>query len=229
MGRGGMHQRMPGVFGTVSSLSGDTIVVSSKAWGPNNSQSGSQASAATSYSVDATNASVMKNGTASSLSAIAVGDTVMVQGTVSGTSVTATKINDGMPQGMPGKGGVMGGKPTIGIQGNGEPVVGGSVSAVNGSSLTVASKAGPTYSVDASAATVFKGNATSSVSAVAVGDNVVVQGTVNGTAVTASSAMDQGAPQSGNASSTAPHGPMGGMGGIFGAIGGFFKNLFGFF
>ena len=42
-------------------------------------------------------------------------------------------------------------------------------------------------------ATVVKDNATSSISAIASGDNVIVQGTVNGTAVTASSVIDQGA------------------------------------
>src|ERR1700739_1563294 len=85
--RGGMMQRAPGVFGTVSAISGDTITLQSKGFGQN--------ATATTYTVDATNATVTKNGSASSLSSIEGGDTLMVQGTVSGDNVTATKINDG--------------------------------------------------------------------------------------------------------------------------------------
>ena len=53
------------------------------------------------YTVDATNAKVMKSATSgvkpttATIADIQVGDTVMVQGTVSGTSVTATSIFDG--------------------------------------------------------------------------------------------------------------------------------------
>jgi hypothetical protein len=209
-----MGGRAPGVFGTVSAVSGNTLTVTSKG-GPNSS------STATTYTVDASNATVMKDNATSSVSNIAVGDNVMVQGTVSGTNVTATRIEDGIPQGM-GKGG----GAVASFQGNGEPVVGGSVSAINGDSLTVTNKSNVTYTVDATNATIMKGNATSSLSAIATGDNVLVQGTVNGTAVTATTVIDQGAASS----STTSGGPMmRGMGGFFGAIGGFFQHLFGFF
>ncbi len=215
-GVGGMR-RAPGVFGTVASVSGDTITVTSKRFGPNSSSA-----TPTTYTVDATNATVTKNNAASSVSAIVVGDTVMVQGTVSGTSVAATKINDGVMTGMKG----MGAGATI--TGNGEPVIGGGVTAVSGTTLTVTNKSNVTYSVDASSATVIKGNATSSVSAIAVGDNVVVQGTVNGTSVVASSVIDQGTiPASSNTSTQG--GARGFMGGIVRGIGGFFQHLFGFF
>jgi hypothetical protein len=115
-----------------------------------------------------------------------------------------------------------------GITGNGQPVIGGTVSAVNGSSLTVTNKSNVTYTVDATNAAVVKGNATSSVAAIIVGDGVIVQGAVNGTTVTASSVIDQGSapaqvvPGSGTPAPT--HG-----GGLFGAIGGLFHRLFGFF
>ena len=78
---------------------------------------------ATTYTVDASSATVTKNGAASTVSAIAVGDTVMVQGTVSGTNVTAKTIRDGVGQGQPA------------IQGNGQPVVAGTVTAINGNSV----------------------------------------------------------------------------------------------
>jgi uncharacterized protein DUF5666 len=233
-GSNGGARRAPGVFGTVASISGDTITLTSKGFGPHASST-----TPTTYTVDATNATVTKDNAASSVSAIAVGDMVMAQGTVSGTNVTATKIMDGIVPGMmggkgmgPGRGGMA--SSTMGmhgmgasIAGNGEPVIGGGVTAISGTTLTVTNKSNVTYSVDASAATVIKGNATSSVSSIAVGDNVVVQGTVNGTAVTASSVMDQGAaPASGNSGSS---GPKGFMGGVIGGITGFFQHLFGFF
>ena len=212
--RMGMHRGAPGVFGTVSAISGTTLTVQSKGW---------QQSATTTYTVDASNATVTKNGSSSSIGAIAVGDTVMVQGTVSGTSVTATAIHDGVPVGR-GPRGAIGEQRGPAIQGNGEPIIGGSVTAVSGSALTVTTKTNVAYTVDASNATVIKNNATSSVSSIATGDGVIVQGTVQGTAVTASSVIDHGAVPAA-AQSAQQAGPFG----FFGAVGGFFHRLFGFF
>lgn len=225
-GRGGMQ---PGVFGTVSAISGTMLTVTSKAMvGPQGSNS---SAAATTYTVDASSATVMKNNATSSVSAIAVGDTVMVQGTVSGDSVTAKTIRDGVvPQGVgqPGKGPGMPGQAgaIASLKGNGEPVIGGSITAINGDTLTVTNKSNVTYSVDATNATIIVKNATSSLASVSTGDNVVVQGTVNGTSVTASSVIDQGAAAT---TSGTGSGPMRGIGDVFGAIGGFIQHLFGFF
>ncbi len=221
-GHGHMMGRMPGVFGTVSALSGTTITVASKGFGKN--------ATATTYSVDASNATVTKNGASSSVSNIAVGDTVMVQGTVSGTSVTATTIHDGMM--MRGKGpgaGAPGQATNPLIQGNGQPVVGGTVATVGASTFTITNKGNVTYSVDASSATIKKGNATSSVADIVVGDNVIVQGTINGTSITASSVIDQGIiPTATNSTTGMPNGRRGFMGGFLGALGGLFQHLFGF-
>ncbi len=229
-GWGDKGETPPGVFGSVSAISGDTLTVTSKGFG--------QHATTTTYMVDATNATVTKNGSASSVSAIAVGDSVMVQGTVSGTNVIAKTIRDGIPQlkgrdsdndwsghatsTMPHKPMPMG--PTI--AGNGEPVVGGTISAINNSTITLTNKSNVTYTVDASSALVSKGNATSSVSSLAVGDNVLVQGTVNGTSITASTIIDQGAPKT--AGNDGKPGFMG-IGNIFGGLGAFFHHLFGFF
>lgn len=235
---GGMHWgggMSPGVFGTVTAVSGNSITLTSKGMmmrgKPGSTTSTAPAPTPTTYTVDASGATVTKNNAASSVSAIAVGDTLMVQGTVSGTSVTAKTIRDlpagkagGMSTMRGGQGGPNGGASGSPIQGNGEPVIGGSITAISGSTLTVNAKAGVNYSVDASSAVVKKGNATSTVSSITVGDNVVVQGTVNGTSVVASSVMDSGAPKT-STSGTAK----GGMGGFMGAIGGFFQHLFGFF
>ena len=228
---GGMMGRMPGVFGTVSAISGTTLTITSKmpqrpAAGTTPAAGSAPVMTTTTYTVDASAATVTKAAAASSVSAIAIGDTVMVQGTVSGTSVTAKTIRDGV---VPmGKG--MGPRPQGGqapaIQGNGQPVVGGSVTAVSGNTITVTTaQGGIAYNVDASSATVTKANATSSVASIATGDKVVVQGTVNGTSVTASSVMDQGAAQ-GN---TASGGTCASRGGLMGMVQGFFQHLFGFF
>ena len=296
-----MQRRGPGIYGTVSAINGNSLTVTSNGFGENPS--------ATTYTVDATNATITKAGSASSLTNIALGDTVMVVGMVSGTNVTATVIHDGALGGMRGRGapGVIGvvasnngttltidhknpkdnstttytisvtgtstftkngvsttiGNMNVGdtvlvfgtvsgtnvtatsirdgvpspnangmmssIKGNGEPVIGGSVTAVNGSTLTVTNSSNVTYTVDAANATITKSNATTTVSGITIGDNVVIQGTVNGNSVTASSVIDNGA----NASTGSIHdglgfGHMGGLGGFFGGIGNFFKHLFGF-
>lgn len=224
---GGMHNAsgtIPGVFGSVTAVNGTTLTVTSKA------RINATSTPATVYTVDASGAQVLKNGTSSSVSSIATGDMVMVQGTVSGTNVAATVIRDGMG-GMMGKRGFgPGGRPTgtmqmppSPIQGNGEPVVGGSITAINGSTLTVTNKSNVTYTIDASSATIIKNGTSTAITNMATGDNVVVQGTVNGTSVTASSVIDQGS------STTAAGAPSSKPSfGFFGMIGSFFKHLFGF-
>ncbi|MEJ0021400.1 MAG: DUF5666 domain-containing protein [Candidatus Doudnabacteria bacterium] len=207
----GIMMRKPGVFGTVATINGNTLTVTSKVWSKGNTS----AATSTTYTVDDTNATVTKNGAASSVSNIAVGDTVMVQGTVNGTSITATAINDGMPP-RPNKGQ----NPLI--EGNGQPVIAGTVSAINGNTLTVANK-NVTYTVDATSATVTKNNAASAVSSIAVNDSVIVQGTTNGTNVTASSITDHSA-----STTTSANGTTNQHLGFFGSIGNFFKHLFGF-
>ena len=223
-GRGGAR---PGVFGTVMAVNGDTITVQSKGFGQNSIQ--------TTYTVDATNATVTKNNAASSVGDIAVGDNIMVQGTVSGTNVTATSIRDGMSGTGNNRNGSGGG-------------IFGTVASISGTSITVtgrvASSGGtaPTYTVDASSATVTKNGANSSVSDIAVGDTIMVQGTVNGTSVTATTIRD-GQPQAGsgqqkpssqgsanaqnnNSSGNSPTTSSGNS--FWDSIVGFFKHLFGF-
>src|SRR5665213_381106 len=73
----------------------------------------------------------------------------------------------------------------------------GIVSVVNGTTLTVlvpnaGNTATTTYSVDASSAKILKGTppAAASIADIAVGDKVIVQGTVTGTAVVAKNIVD---------------------------------------
>lgn len=82
--------QIPGVMGDVTAIQGTTLTIT----GDNRENS------STVYSVDASNATVLKDRATSTVSAIAVGDMVMVQGKVTGDSVAAARIIDGMV--MPG-------------------------------------------------------------------------------------------------------------------------------
>jgi len=90
---GGMRE-MPAVFGKVSAIDGTTLTVLGRA--------GTTTMATTTFSVDASNAKILKGSatTTVSIGAIAVGDFLGIEGTVSGTSVTATTIHDGLPPRM---------------------------------------------------------------------------------------------------------------------------------
>ena len=119
----------------------------------------------------------------------------------------------------PGANGQPGTMPTSPITGNGQPVIAGTISAVSGDTLTVTNKSNVTYTVDATNAKIVQGQTTIAVSNLAVGDSVVVQGTVNGNSVTASSVIDQKVSTTGT--TTQPRG-------FFGMIGSFFSHIFGF-
>ena len=147
-------------------------------------------------------------------------------------STTSNSAPNAQHTGWSGRGGI--GKMT-------PPAVFGTVSAINGTNLSVTSKASKnSFTVDASNATVMKNNATSTLSSVTVGDTVVIMGTVSGTNVTATSIRDSvigmrknnfsygtsTSPMTGtdqrDASTTPRHS------GFFGSIGQFFTHLFGF-
>ncbi len=222
--RGAIHARMPGVFGKVTAISGTTITVAGTA--------GPKGDTATTYTVDASGATVMKKGETSTVGAIVIGDSLMVQGTVTGTNVVAKTIRSGIPafgrmgdndKDGSGKKGMMPQNPII--SGNGQPVIAGSVTAISGSTLTVGTKSNISYSVNVSGATIVKSGATSTLSAITVGDNVIVQGVVNGTAIVAASVIDQPADLSeGSSDDSKPRGFFGRMGGLFGG----FLHMFGF-
>lgn len=215
--QGMMADQHMGVFGKVTTISGSTLTVERKGFGKD--------ATTASYSVDASSAKVEKSGAAATLADIAVGDTVMVAGTVNGMSVTATMIRDGFP----GRGDhPFGGAPTWPQlpPGNGQPVVMGTVSAISGSTLTVGNEAGVTYTVDATSAKVSKGGKDAALSDVATDDVVLVQGTVNGTSVTAASVIDQTFVRPAPASGTTT--PPAHRAGFFESIHGFFSHLFGF-
>ncbi|MDB5203983.1 MAG: hypothetical protein JWP09_11 [Candidatus Taylorbacteria bacterium] len=215
-GKGTMQR--PAVMGKIESISGNTLTVAARGFGKD--------TATTTYSVDATNATVFKSNATSTISSLVVGDNVMVQGTVTGTNVVAKTIRDGM--GMMRKEGE--GAMPEGFSGNGQPVVAGSVTGVSGSTITISNTSNVTYTIDATNAKVMKGKDAGALSDVALGDHVVVQGTVNGNAITATTVIDQKAPANNGGDSNGQRGQNGGQEhpGFFGAIRGFFGKIFGF-
>ena len=219
---GGPGMMKPAVFGTVTGVNGNIITMNGK-------QGFGSTTASVTYTVDATNATVKKNNATSTVSSIAVGDTIVAQGTITGTNVVATSIRDGVMMrtggpGMPGQrpGGGPGTASSTPILGNGQPVIAGTVSAITGSSLTITTASNVTYTVDASNAKVLSGQTPSSLSSVAVGNKVVIQGTVNGTSIAASTVIDQ------SLTATGPGATKGPARGFFASISQFFTHIFGF-
>lgn len=229
------NEQQRGVMGQVTAINGSTITI--QAGGPERNEDNKNART---YTVQASTATVTKNGAASTLSAITVGDMLMVEGSVSGTNVTATLIRAGIPQGGMGRGDDRGEKKGWGKvatsshpmmpampMGNGQPIAGGTVTSIQGTTMVVTNAANVSYTVDASHANIFKGPATSTLAAIAVGNRVMVQGTVNGSSITAAHIVLQGTPAGGAAQATTT--PPRDMHGMMQRLGGVFHKLFGFF
>lgn len=210
----------PFIVGTVSAINGNTVTVLGR------TGFGKTITATTTYTVDATNAKITKNNVAGTVASVTVRDIVAVQGTITGTNVVATTIRDGVAGG-PGMGFGRGGSekdktgtPTNPIVGNGQPVIAGTISTINGSTISITNKSNVVYTIDATNAKILQGKNTITVSALKTGDAVVVQGTINGTSVVASSIIDQAKPEKPAKNEIRP--------GFFGGIGQFFMHLFGF-
>ena len=224
---GGMMK--PGVFGTVTAVSGNIITVTSTHRTGGRPAAGSTTTPSTTpvtttYTVDATSATITKSNVAGTISSIAVGDTIMAQGTLTGTNLVATTIRDGVMTRTPGAAGANGQPATSPFTGNGQPVTAGTISSINGNSVVITNKSNVTYTVDVTSAKILEGQTTVTVSSLAVGDSVVVQGTVNGSSVTASTVLDQKAPTTSTTGTTTKPASKG----FFGSIGSFFSHLFGF-
>jgi hypothetical protein len=207
--RGGMIK--PGIFGTVTLVNGNSITISGR-------QGLGQNTGTVTFTIDATNAKIMKNNVLGTIASITVGDTIMAEGTLTGTNLVATTIRDGSARLPKDK------KPGENIPpfaGNGQPVVAGTVSAVSGSTVTITNKSNVTYTIDAANAKVMQGTTIIAVSNIAIGDVIVVQGTINGNSIVASSIMDQQKP-AGSTDNNGKHK------GFFGSIGSFFSRIFGF-
>jgi hypothetical protein len=220
-----------GVFGVVSAINGSTITLNAAM------RPGTIATTKT-YTVDATNAKVMKNGAEATIASIAVGDHIIVQGTITGQQVIATVIRDGMQlRGEREEFGVASGTRTMLPRGgnhrnaqdlptgNGQPVIAGTVTAVSGNSVTISNRGNIPFTIDVTSANIQKLGATSTAANIAVGDAVKVQGSVSGTTITATSFIDRGVvatlPASTNGAA-APQQPVG----IWGHMKNFFSRFF---
>jgi hypothetical protein len=165
--RGG--DRAPHVGGTISAINGTVITVTGNERHPGT------------FTVETSGARFTKAGASASLASFAVGDYVRAEGIVNGTNVSATTVTDAPAMGKGGHG--MGGRHGKG------PGVMGTVSAVNGSTITVTGMDGQSYTVDAASAKVQR-MVEGSLSDIAVGDRIGAHGTVSGTTVTATNIMD---------------------------------------
>ncbi|HEY0979888.1 MAG TPA: DUF5666 domain-containing protein [Candidatus Paceibacterota bacterium] len=190
----------PGVLGTVTAKSSTTITVKAGKDG-------------TLYTVATADAKIRTPGKGeATLADIVVGDTVLVQGDIDGTSIDASMIIDArLPKGTVIK------KDMSGIA--------GTVTAVTGTTITVKGKNDVTYTVDADQARIrHEGDDEATVSDIAVGDTVIVQGAVNSTSVDATAiiAVDADTKAELKADLKAE-----GKTGFFHKIGLFFKGFFG--
>jgi hypothetical protein len=177
------HGTPPAAAGNVTAINGSTITVMDKRTG-------------TTYTVDTSGATIQKftlpasgttpttkpTPTTITISGITAGDNVTVQGTVSGHTITATKIMDGTMMGRGGFGG-------HGLGGSRGQV--GTVSAINGNTITLTGKNGTTYTINAGSAAVKKVSDSNFANAnIAVGDTLQVNGSTSGTTITATNIVD---------------------------------------
>lgn len=221
-GRVAGHEKDLEVRGTVTSVSGTTITIKGRV--------GPKGSAGIVYTVDASHAKVTKGGASSSVASIAVDDALAVEGTVNGTSVVATAIRDGMMA----RGGTdkQGGARDLGerrysstppvAEGNGQPIIGGTVTAISGTTISITNKSNVSYTIDASAAKLRRGDVVVAVTSISVGDSVIVQGTVSGNSVSASTIFDQKSSAAGSPHAGERGGQPASRKGVLGAISGFF-------
>jgi hypothetical protein len=217
----------PTISGTVTVINGNTITVSG------HQGMASSSTQQTLFTVDASKAKVLKNNATSTITSIAIGDTLIVEGTLTNTNVVATVIRDGAMMGRGRENNEQRNSPTntqsgmVQLEGNGQPVIAGTISVVNGTTLTVTTKSNVVYTIDASTSKIVVKNATSTLSSVAVGDMVIVQGAVNGTTVQASTLIDNGVAKT-ETNQPVKTNQKQNTQGFFSGIGGFFSRIFGF-
>lgn len=78
----------------------------------------------------------------------------------------------------------------IGLIKNKVPAVSGTVSAINGNNITLTAKDGSIYTIDATNAKITKNNSVTQISNVAIGDKLLVIGSLSGTNVAATDIID---------------------------------------
>jgi preprotein translocase subunit YajC len=198
--------RSTGFTGTVTAISGSTIAIKSNRDN-------------TTYNVVTANAKIYKGPTVKTLADIKVGDFVIVEGSMQADKFMATRILDTQFDMK---------FPENGKWDNFKPGIIGTVSAVSGTTLTVTAKDGTVYTVATADAKFQKEKGTAStINEVKVGDTVLIQGTVNGTSVTAKNVFDsQIALQKIETKMDKMENNNGNHNGFFVRFGNFFRNIF---
>lgn len=175
------------------------------------------------YTVDATNAKIGKEkNTDAKLTDITIGDSIAVVGTLTGNTIYATRIADTKFL-IPKDGQKSEKKDTH------QGIV-GTISVLNGNTLTLDAKNGTTYTVDATNAQIKKDpNTVLQITDIKVGDTVIVQGTVTDTTIAATTIFDGFMPKINKTSDqlNGQNAAKENHPGFFSRIGNFFKNLFG--
>jgi len=87
------------------------------------------------------------------------------------------------------------GNSVASMTGNGQPIVGGKVMAISGTVIALANNGGALYTIEASGAKIIREGKETAFGTIQIGDGLIVQGTINGTSVTAATIIDSGAPK----------------------------------
>lgn len=187
-----MHMTRPTIVGQVASIKGSTLKVTSQGWQRKNSS-------AKTYQVDASRASITKNGVKSSLSKIKTGDLVVVNGTTRGNRMIARTIMAYRINNYPKDNGRYYGYPKypdysrypypswpysygtelLSMNSNGEPIIVGKITAeMSNDGIIRVTSDDITYRVDVSDAQIERDGQTIDGDEIESGDQVIVQGTV---------------------------------------------------
>lgn len=220
------YKMKPNVVGKVTAINGNIITINRKQGSEKEKSATSTTPASTIFTIDATNAKILRGENTILVSNIAVGDNIVVQGTITGTNVIATLIRDGK-MGNGNDNVNENNQAMLELKGNGQPVVAGKISVISGSTVTITNSGNVTYTIDATSAKIVQGKNTILVAGLKVGDMVIVQGTVNGTAITASTIIAQ-VNKPADSTNSAPNAEKKENKGFFGSFGQWLKNLFGF-
>ncbi len=111
------------------------------------------------------------------------------------------------------------------LQGNGQPIVGGMITTISSTTVTIKNSSNVTYTVDTTHAKIVQGKSVTTLAQLAIGDSIIVQGSINGNSVVATSIIDVTKPGKADANATTTaqvHR------GFFKGIGHFFIRIFGF-
>jgi hypothetical protein len=160
----------PGTVGTIASINGSTLTITTP--------SGSSVKVVTSASTTVTRAS------SGVVSDIRQGDRVVVAGSASGSTIAAERITDS---------GSTATNPPAGPRGGNPRLAAGTVSSINGSTLTITESDGTKVTVTTTGGTAVTTASSASVSDLAAGQTVEVSGTTASDGTVTATAIREGA------------------------------------